>query len=331
MEEKEEIERLFTALRPLRHELHDSTSGKTGKFTFRLALRFGEPFLLSKTSGTTLTPAEKRLKTELNRIAEVNAAGFFDDKDKEGIYTSIWENPHILSFITPDCRVEGPEGKRLTLSDEQAYVVLNIKEFDHSSTAYPTLVFMADDEEQKDGRFLDDTHILCGDKIYPVKSVGDNYRNIRQLAATHMEKELLDSYLTLFLTYVSNVTPEINGIPPRYSSHTEHAQPTLFLEKVASDKALYLRVGSTVESLAGSLPPGITPTVAVSVSPDRRIRIRKVEDCDIEERADRLEKLIQQSAPDRNAKKEIYRDGYFFIVPEKTAGPFLNLKLTKVI
>ena len=331
MEEKEEIERLFTALKPLRHELHDSTSGKKGKYTFRLALRFGEPFLLSNTAGTILSPAEKRLKTELNRIAEFSTAGLFDDKDKEGIYASIWENPHILSFITQDCRVEGPEGGRLTLSDEMAYVVLNIRECDDSPTAQPNLVFMADDEEQKEGCFLDDTHVLCGDKIYPIKSVGDNYRNIRHLAATHMEKDLLDSYLTLFLTYVSNVTPEINGIRPHYSSHTEHAQPTLFLEKVAADKALYLRVGSTVESLSGSLPPGVTPTVAVTIGPDRRIRIRKVEDCDIEERAQRLETLIQQSAPNRNAKKEIYRDGLFFIVPEETAGPFLLRQLPQVL
>ena len=122
-----------------------------------------------------------------------------------------------------------------------------------------------------------------------------------------------------------------NGIRPRYSYHTAHAQPTLFLEKVAPDKALYLRVGSTVESLGSTLPSGVTPTVAVNIGQDRRISIRKVEDCDIEERAARLESLILQSAPSRNAKKEVYRDGYFFIVPEETAGPFLLRQLPQVL
>lgn len=327
MEEREVFERIFTTLRPLRYESRLEAKDYTA---FRIALRDGEPFLLWAAATTTLSPAEKRLKRELNRIAEYTAAGLFDAEDKEGIYASLWENPHLLSFITPDCRVASPDGTPLAFSENPAYALLRITEREGSEMAEMELLIVADDREMAGPILLDDTHALCGATVYRIKSVGDNYRSVARLV-TPVERELLESFLTLFLTYVGNVTPELNGMRPRYPSHTEHAQPTLFLEKVAPDKALYLRVGATVESLAGSLPPGVTPTVAVSIGQDRSISIRKVEDCDIEERADRLETLLMQSAPSRNARKEVYRDGYFFIVPEETAGPFLLRHLPLVL
>ena len=332
MQEKEEFERLFSSLRPLRNERREGDADKRRKAVFRVALRFDEPFLLLTSETNAISPSERRLKSELTRIAEVTTAGtgLFDDKDSLGIYASIWDNPHLLGFINDQCRVNGPKGSPLSFSDTQAYAVLNVRMLDSIPTTYPNLSIKADDDEYKDVHFLDDTHALCGDKIFTLKSVGENYRSIRRLL-TSVDTDLLENFLTLFLTYVSNITPEINGLPPRISSHTEHAQPTLFLEKVAQDKALYLRVGSMVESLAGHLPPGVTPTVTVRIGEGGSSTIRKVEDCDIEERADRLEELIMQSAPDRNAKKEVYRDGYFFIVPEETAGPFLLRQLPQVL
>lgn len=329
MQGKEEFESIFTSLKPLRHDARQ-TERDNGKTVFRISMRDGEPFLLSETSGRTLSPSEKRLKTELNRIADFEAAGIFDADDKEGIYASIWEHPHLLSFITADCRIAAPDGSRLSFSNDPAYAVLRISERGQSTLTDMRLIILAAEEERDGGIFLDDTRVMCGDKVYSLKSVGDNYRSLQRLIAP-VEKDLLESYLTLFLTYVSNVTPEINGVLPRYSSHAEHAQPTLFLEKVAPDKALYLRVGSTVESLASTLPMGVTPTVVVRIGEDRRISIRKVEDCDIEQRAARLEDLIMKSAPNRNAKKEIFRDGFFFIVPEETAGPFLLRQLPQVL
>ncbi|MDE7349756.1 MAG: hypothetical protein K2N25_01710 [Muribaculaceae bacterium] len=329
MEEKDPFERIFTSLRPLRSEQRHTDSGK-GKNAFRIAMRDGEPFLLSEIAGVSLSPAENRLRKELNRIAEYSSMGLFDADDKYGIYASLWDNPHLLSFMAPECRVTAPDGRRLYFNDDPAYPVLRITVSDESATAGMELVIITSDEEQKGGVILDDRHVMCGDRVYTLKSVGDNYRSVIRLV-TPVEKDLLESYLTLFLTYVSNVTPEINGIRPHYSSHLEHAQPTLFLEKVAADKALYLRVGSTVESMASTLPSGVTPTVAVSIGNGNKINIRRVEDCDIRQRADRLEDLIMQSAPGKNAKKEIYRDGYFFIVPEETAGPFLLKQLPQVL
>lgn len=330
MEEREAFERMFASLRPISTENRQANNSGKEKTAFRIALRDGEPFLLSETSGNTLSPAEQRLKRELNRIAGYNAAGLFDANDNEGIYASLWDNPHLLSFMSAGCRVAAPNAKRLSFSNDPAYAILRISEGEESKTANIELVILASDKEYKAGVLLDDTHILCDSTIFMLKSVGDNYCNIARLI-TPVENDLLESYLTLFLTYVSNVTPEINGIKPCYSSHTEHAQPTLFLEKVAADKALYLRVGTTVESQSATLPPEVTPTVAVSIGQDRRISIRKVEDCDVEQRAARLESLILQSAPNRNAKKEVYRDGHFFIVPEETAGPFLLRHLPQVL
>ena len=331
MDEREAFERIFTSLRPLRPESGGAAYGGAGrKAAFRIALRGGEPFVVVVAQKGVLSLAETRLKKEITRIAEFSAMGLFDADDSEGLYASLWDNPYLIALMSGGCRVAAPDGAPVAFSDEQAYPVLRITEGEASTMAGMELLIRIADREMNADVLLDDTHVMSGSEVYPIKSVGDNYRDVARLLAP-VEKDLLESYLTLFLTYVGNVTPELNGRRPRYSSHTEHAQPTLFLEKVAPDKALYLRVGSTVESLATSLPSGVTPTVAVSLGTDRDITIRKVEDCDIGERADRLETLILQSAPDRTARKEIYRDGYFFIVPEETAGPFLLRQLPQVL
>lgn len=330
MDERESFNRMFSFLRPLKAERAEKKNADKRKMAFRIALRDGEPFLLSCASGASLSPAEYRLKKELTRIAEYEAAGLFDADDKEGIYASIWENPHLLSFMDANCRVAAPYGKQISFSDEAAYTVLRISESDDSKIADMKLTVLAAEKVQTPDVLLDDTHALCGNQVFTIKSIGVNYRSVAHLIVP-VEKDLLEPFLTLFLTYVSNITPEINGVRPHYSSHTEHAQPTIFLEKVAADKALYLRVGATVESLSLPLPPDVTPTVAVSINQDRRINIRKVEGCDVEEKAARLEELILQSAPSRNAKKEVYRDGFFFIVPEETAGPFLLRQLPQVL
>ncbi len=127
---------------------------------FRIALRDGEPFLLACASGLSISPAEHRLKKELTRIAEYEAAGLFDADDKDGIYASIWDNPHLLSFMDANCRVGAPDGQQISFSDDAAYAVLRISESDDSKIADMKFLVLAADEEQTPDVLLDDTHDL---------------------------------------------------------------------------------------------------------------------------------------------------------------------------
>lgn len=324
---------LFSSLTPLRRSYTEGKSDKKRNPIFKLMIDGGEPLIEPidpDRSPQTMSIAEARLMNEIIRISDTEDAFSLSAGNADYEYVSLWEYPHLLHLIKGDFSVIDRNGREIIFSDIPAYPVLRITTEEEHPTAQISLNLLVDDREYTDLVFLDDTHILCENVIYEVKSVGANYKSISNLV-TPVDKTLLATFLTLFLSYVENVTPEMNGMAPRRSSHTEHALPTLFLEKVALDKALYLRTGTSLESLGVNLPMGITPTVAVSVDDNSGIRIRKVEDCDIEERTTRLENLILQSAPNRNAKKEIYRDGNFFIIPEETAEPFLLQYLPQVL
>ncbi|MDE5807707.1 MAG: DEAD/DEAH box helicase [Muribaculaceae bacterium] len=226
--------------------------------------------------------------------------------------------------------LEGFDGKTITFSDQPAVLILSIKRSESSSQADVSLLLRVNEKEKSEFHFLDDTRILAGNVIYKVKTVGSNFSRVMSLV-TPVDKNLLEPYLTLFLTYVENVLPELNGTLAKESKHREKAVPTIFLEKVAADKALYLRVGVSLESLGENIPEGIEPAFTATIDDHDRITIRAVDGADVEDRTDALEEMILSSAPDRQAKREVYRQDSFFIIPEETAGPFLLNRLPQLL
>lgn len=318
---------------PLRTRRSSEGEHKRHKTFFKIIVVNGEPFL--EASEVNLNPAEMsagdiRIYNEIMRISELDNIFGIGAETSGKPRASFWKTPYLIHLIENRPSVEGPEGTSVTFTDIPSTMILRITTTDTAPTADMTLCLRTDGNELENVVFMDDTHVLCGDTIYEVKSVGANYSRITSLVTT-VDRDLLESFLTLFLSYVVNILPELNGNPARKASHTEHAVPTLYLEKVAADKALYLRTGITIESLGDTLPPGMEPTCAVRIDNKKRITIRDVEGCDVEERTARLETMILASAPDRTAKKEIYRDGNFFIIPETTAGPFLLNRLPQVL
>lgn len=320
---------LFSSLKPLRHREDRHGSGKP---VIRLTVKNGEPFLEytgPKGACSSLGASDRKICDELARITD-NADPFASVVSNDGRpKASIWENPYLVHMMesTP---VEGPGRSLLRFSESQATLILNVDISGSGEQTDVSLLLSADGKETAGVVFLDDTHVLLGSTVYVISSAGPNYRHIGALTGK-IGRSHLDAFLTLALTYMENVVPVCRGIPARRSSTVEHLVPTLYLEKVAADKALYLRTGASLESLGDRLPPGVEPTCAVHVGDDGRITVRNTEGCDMAERTRKLEEMILASAPDRNARKEVYRDGDFFIIPEATAGPFLLNKLPQVL
>ncbi|MBD5356847.1 MAG: DEAD/DEAH box helicase [Bacteroides sp.] len=323
---------IFSALTPLRMP-RPSDGERKKKAIFKITVSNSEPFLEVTEAALNLaemSAGDIRIYNEIKRISESDDIFGISAQTYGKLRVSFWESPYLIHLIENRTSVEGPNGGTVTFADIPSTLILKITTTDTASTADIALRLRTDGNELEGVVFMDDTHVLCGDNVYEIKSVGANYTRIASLV-TAVDKDLLESFLTLFLSYVVNILPELNGTLARKSSHTEHAVPTLYLEKVAADKALYLRTGITVESIGDTLPPGIEPTCAVRINSKQQMSIRDVEGCDIEGYTARLESMILGSAPDRMAKKEVYRDGNFFIIPEATAGPFLLNRLPQVL
>ncbi len=325
--------RIFSSLTPLRPS-NNSTEGKSsGICFFNINIIDGEPFLETTVSDKDLqkmSPADRYIYKELSRIA--GSDDLFGIKSgvlgKKSV--SFWENPFLVHIIENQNSIQNTKKTRLKFSDSPASIILDMRSSDISQEVSVSLRLNVGDSTKDGIIFLDDSNILCDGTVYKVKSVGINYPKIHTLV-TSVNKDSLEAYLTLFLTYFENILPVLDGTYARKSTNPEHSVPTLYLEKVAADKALYIRTGISLESLGDTLPMGMQPTRTASIDGKNRIVIRDVEGCDIDERTQRLESLILACAPDRSAKKEVYRDGNFFIIPENTAASFIMQHLPQLL
>ena len=346
MAETQNFDKLFASMTPLRHYHGSRDDKKDGRPLFQIKIKDGVPFLCLADLGIERSDLSSRDAKIYDSIMRKNKEPEYLPKTNmlrgySGV--SFYDDPMLPHLIDHADSILTPDSKSLKFSDMPASLTLDIKaaiatpaEEEEKgkpridSNADIALHLHADDADSTDVVFLDDTMVLCGDTVYKIPSVGDNFASISSLIQP-IGGDVLEAFLTLFVTYFDNITLIFNGYKAYRSKIAEHTVPTLFLEKVASDKALYLRVGISIESLDGTLPPGFTPTATVNLNTDGTITIRNVEGCNISEHQENLRKMILESAPDRNAKKEIYEEGNFFIVPEETAGPFLLKRLPMVL
>lgn len=331
--ENDSFQNIFTLLTPLKNK--PTTEGKSThkKDLFKISVSDNEPFLEvneENPDSLPLTGVESRIYKEIKRLKKAEDVFGIGVSNNEKLKISLWETPYIINMLEGlDC-VQATDGSSVSFADLQAVLLLKINTEESDDRANVKLCLRYEENEFSDLIFLDDTHVLSGDKIFPVKSVGMNFSHLNSLLAP-LDKNVLESYTSLFLTYVDNIAIEFNGVSARKIQTPEHAVPTLYLEKVAADKALYLRTGISLDSLDSNIPANIVPTYSVRIDDKQNMTIRPVEGCEIDEITDELETMILSCAPDRNAKKEVYREGNFFIIPEETAGPFLLNRLPQVL
>lgn len=326
----EEYQNLFSRLKPLKPA--SPSIQKKGKRCplFLLSTCDGQPFISfsGDNQESILSVAESSLLNELKRLNVADDFFGINPGADTNFKTSLWEAPYLI-YMMNSVEVRNPEGSLIRWAESSSTLILKVSTSKESREAAVKLILRTETDELEDLIFLDDSHILCKDTIYGIKPLGVNFSNIQSLL-TSIDQDLLDTYLTLFLTYFNNVQPELNGVKPRNSSRTEKTVPTLFLEKVAADQALYIRTGISIDSLSGTLPPDVEPSCAVSVE-NNVLNVHPLEPVDIDDLTDKLEAMILDSSPNRLAKKEVYRDGNFFIIPEETASPFLLYRLHQVL
>lgn len=305
----------------------------TSNAIFSLKIKDGVPFLstLSEASDLDRFPiSDKRLFEAYLRICtdipSQNALWHSSIIAKE---INLHQYPHLARMITRGTILTGEHpGDFIEFSDATAYIRLILKE--EGSNVKPRIQIIADGKELNDVVFLADDMLLSGDKIYETPGVGDNYARIESMLQP-LPRDLLDIYLSLFLSYFVNITPEYKGREARFQDVAEKGVATLVLEKVAPDRALYLRMSQTLPGIGDDMPTDVNFTRIASVLENDEIYVRNVENIWLKDDIEYLKGLLSKSAPSAKARKEIYNQGAFFIVPSETASPFLMGYLPEVL
>ena len=210
----------------------------------------------------------------------------------------------------------------VTVSQEEATIVLKIDTVDKESLCVPCLQARTGDGEIQSFQLLSDVFALVGSTIHPIASLGENYLRLG-FFSEQFPKALLEQYLSVFYSYVDNVGLDLDGYQLEHSPQTVDTVPTIIIEKVDADMALYLRLTHTLPGTDADFAGRFDLTRLATLTMEHQVLLRRIVHTD--EAADEadLRKTIMSFAPTKAAAKDVWSQDGEFIIPQDVAGPFL--------
>jgi len=267
-----------------------------------------------------------------------NVLRILDDIREMELYAMNWlgadkpitlRHHDALLFALLRCdRLVDSEMKPVGVSRQQAEIVLRITEAD--GQCRPVLLARAKGVQLQEFRLISDVFVLIDDTIYPVESLGTNYQNLR-FFEEDFPKDMLEQYLSVFYSYVDNASLDYGDYTLVRSEQTVGTVPTLVIEKVDADMALYLRLTHTLAGVSADFMKDFDLTWQALLTMERQVVLHRIVNSDEQEEQDYLRKTILSYAPDRKSAKEVWQSGGDFIVPQETAGPFLLQALPELV
>ncbi len=239
-------------------------------------------------------------------------------------------NPALLVALLKCDNLINAKKKRISISESIASLTLEISEPEKNKLE-SRIIINAGDRRFEDVVFLSDSYVLCDDTIFATNVIGDNYTQL-PIFKSKFPASYLQPFLSIFYSFIDNAEVNYLNYSVRHSDNAVTPTPVLFFEKVDEDQALYMHVMSR----AANLPPNFTDDfnisrVAAVDHESHRIEVRPLAINPIYDHISRISHILNSAAPTKEERKEIYNDGGFFIVPQKTAGNFLLQHLTPLL
>ena len=330
----------------------ETTRGSGGKADIRLRLDFGDEgatvtVVNPKGEQLSLLPDYRLYQGEMFNVLRV-----LDDIQQARLYSMDWDgsdltfslrNEPTLLFALLRCdRLVDSMMHPVTVSDEPAEIVLSIAEKDgecepkllvRCHKGDDTLARQASKQGQPPGEgflLLSDVFALVGQTIHPIASLGTNYLRIGFFEEA-FPKDMLEQYLSVFYSYVDNASLDYGDYTLVRSDQTIGTIPTLVIEKVDADMALYLRLTHTLAGVSADFVKDFDLTWQARLTMERQVVLHRIVNTDEQAEQEFLRKTIVSFSPDRKAAKEVWQSGGDFIVPQETAGPFLLQALPDLV
>lgn len=237
--------------------------------------------------------------------------------------------PYLIYQLIRCDNLLNREKKRVTVVDEMLSIRLFLREV--NGEIHPSLRGLPEGEsENARMRFLTDSFALIGQRIFPVKALGEGFRQLDVFLAP-FGKDMLEEYLSVFYSYVRNMEVVYEDYQVIVSDQVVATVPTLIFEKVDVDKALYLRVTQSLQKISVRFLEDFNVNWLASLTQERQIVLKRIVRSSLDQSIDVLRKLILRYAPDKSAQKEVYQKEGFFIIPPDTASPFLLQALPQLL
>lgn len=260
----------------------------------------------------------------IERFGNEDEEAMWDENIAQGL--SLANHPEMIYLLQKcDDLLVDVEGKTISCDNEVRQLTLQLTDLGaKDETIYLTDIAIIADDEAISVRPLSDSFVLGeNNRIYPIEPIGDNYQQLALFKHIDVKESTMEDFLSIFYSYISNVDLDRTHYRVVKSPEVIEAVPTLCFEKVDTDKALYLRVMNSLPGNDNELIERMKLSVHAVIGIDKVVELKTIVRRPLEESIAILSKILNEQAPSRQARKEIYQEGEFFIVPEESAGPFL--------
>ena len=307
--------------------------GKTN-VSFKLTFDRGAMVTVVDDKGNAITPDYKQYQGEtfnvlriIDNIRQEQAMRISWDTDEDnGI--RLHDYPYLLfALLRCDNLVDGKLNP-LKVSDTPATVLLQINSENGQCT--PSLLARCEGQSPQPFELLSDVFALIGDTISPIASLGENYLRIG-FFNEQFPRTLLEQYLSVFYSYIDNVDLDFEDYQLVVSEQTIETTPTIIIEKVDGDMALYLRLTYTLPGTDANFAERFDLTCLATLTMEHQVLLRRIVHTDEAQDETELRKTILAYAPTKTAAKDVWDDGGEFIIPQDVAGPFLLQALPQLV
>ena len=309
--------------------------GGNVKVLFRLSFERGAAVTVVDEKGNVVRPDYKQYQGEtfnvlriIDNIQREQAMRISWDPDEEqGI--RLHDYPYLtFALLRCDNLVDG-KLRPLKVCNTTASIVLGMNE-DDKHQCMPMLYARCEGRPPQSFQLLSDVFALVGDTISPIASLGENYLRL-DLFKESFPRQLLEQYLSVFYSYINNVDFDFEDYQLVSSEQTVETVPTVIIEKVDADMALYLRLTYTLPGTDADFAQRFDLTCLATLTMERQVLLRRIVHTDFGQDEQELRKIILSYAPNRTAAKDVWNDGGEFIIPQDTAGPFLLQALPQLV
>ena len=307
--------------------------GKTNVL-FRLTFERGAAVTVVDENGNAVTPDYKQYQGEtfnvlriIDNIRQEQAMRISWDTDVEqGI--RLHDYPYLLFALLRCNNLVDAKLNPLKVSEVPATIAVCIVASKDLCT--PILYARCEGKQAQPFQLLSDVFALVGDTICPIASLGENYLRIGFFNET-FPHSLLEQYLSVFYSYIDNVGLDYEDYVLVRSDQTVETVPTIIIEKVDADMALYLRLIHTLPGTDADFAQRFDLTCLATLTMEHQVLLRRIVHTDEMLDEAELRKTIISYAPTKTAAKDVWDDGGEFIIPQETAGPFLLQALPQLV
>ena len=236
--------------------------------------------------------------------------------------------PYLLFALLRCNNLVDSKLKPLKVSNTPAVIGLMI--YTDQGQCCPMLFARAEGQPPQMFQLLSDVFALIGDTICPIASLGENYLRIG-FFNERFPRTLLEQYLSVFYSYIDNVDLDFEDYQLVRSEQTVETVPTIIIEKVDADMALYLRLTHALPGTDADFADRFDLTFLATLTMEHQVLLRRIVHTDANQDENELRKTIVSYAPTKTIAKDVWNDGGEFIIPQDVAGPFLMQALPQLV